>query len=209
MNNKSLTKIISKNLIHFRKLFGMTQTELAERINYSDKSVSKWERGDGVPDIFVLTEIAEIFGVTVNDFLSEESMPKKKLKAPLTTGKKIIIALLSNILVWFVMTTLFVLLNFILSAINADFHSQWIVFIYAIPLMSIVNLVLSEVWKWQISSFLSVSTLIWSIGISIHLSAKIFDFPFQNSALVYLIPAVMQILVILWYILKYFKNKRI
>ena len=83
-----LVQSISKNLIHFRKLSGMTQTELAEKINYSDKSISKWERGDGVPDIFVLTEIAEIFGVTVNDFLSEESMLKKKLKSKKNLMKK-------------------------------------------------------------------------------------------------------------------------
>ena len=61
MDKEKLTEIISKNIAHFRKLSGLTQAQLAERLNYSDKSVSKWERGDGIPDIFVLEEMYDIF----------------------------------------------------------------------------------------------------------------------------------------------------
>ena len=80
MENEKLKNIIAKNLSHFRKLSGLTQTELAEKLNYSDKSVSKWERAEGFPDIIVLENIARIFGVTLNDLVDENSINKKKIK---------------------------------------------------------------------------------------------------------------------------------
>ncbi|MBQ7654632.1 MAG: helix-turn-helix transcriptional regulator [Clostridia bacterium] len=208
MDKEKLTEIISKNIAHFRKLSGLTQAQLAERLNYSDKSVSKWERGDGIPDIFVLEEMSEIFGVKVNDFLDEKSLQKRKIKPPLSFGKKVLITVLSSVFVWFVMTTVFVLLNLILSFIGSDYHEQWIVLIYAIPIMAIVDIVLSEVWKWKIASAFFVSLLIWGLAVSIHLSLYIFAVPFRILSLVYLIPAVMQILVGLWYALRITKYKR-
>lgn len=58
---------IAKNLIRYRKAANLTQAELAQKINYSDKSVSKWESGNGVPDIYILLKLAELYGVSVND----------------------------------------------------------------------------------------------------------------------------------------------
>lgn len=52
----------------------MTQMELAEKINYSDKTVSKWERGESSPDIAVLVEIADLFGVTLDYLVRSENI---------------------------------------------------------------------------------------------------------------------------------------
>lgn len=208
MDKEVLTNIISKNIAHFRKLSGLTQAELAEMLNYSDKSVSKWERGDGLPDITVLAEMASIFGVTVNDFLDEKSLQKRKIKPPLSFAKKVLISVLSSVFVWFIMTTIYVLVSLILSFINAEFSGQWIIFVYAIPIMAIVDVVLSEVWKWKIASAIFVSLLIWGLFASVHLSLFIFSVPIKSLSLLYLIPAVMQILVALWYVLRFIKPKR-
>ena len=54
---EDIKKIISKNIQTLRKDADLTQSELAERLNYSDKAVSKWERGESVPDIVVLKQI--------------------------------------------------------------------------------------------------------------------------------------------------------
>ena len=80
MNEETLRKIIAKNLSFYRKNAGLTQAELAEKINYSDKSVSKWERGEGLPDVYVLTLIAGLLGVTVNDLISEAEPVSPKVK---------------------------------------------------------------------------------------------------------------------------------
>ena len=97
--------IIAKNLIDLRKSQGMTQLELAERLNYSDKAVSKWERGESLPDITVIKTIADLFGVTVDYLITEEhevpaplaeAAPKKKISfrtAATVTGKGILLAI--------------------------------------------------------------------------------------------------------------------
>ncbi len=76
MTEQELRETVAKNLIAYRKLNKLTQLELAEKINYSDKSVSKWERGDGLPDLYVLKLIADLYDISVNDLISQKK-PKK------------------------------------------------------------------------------------------------------------------------------------
>ena len=77
---KSQTEILAENLTYYRKAAGFTQLEIAEKFNYSDKSISKWERGEGVPDVFVLKALADLYGLTIDDFFNEE---KKRTNTPL------------------------------------------------------------------------------------------------------------------------------
>lgn len=84
MNENEFRLRLSENLIKHRKLNGLTQAELAECISYSDKSVSKWERGEGVPDIFVLLSISEIYGITLSELVGQTAPSREtvdKLKA--------------------------------------------------------------------------------------------------------------------------------
>ena len=69
---EDLKKIIGNNITALRTSAKLTQSELADKLNYSDKSVSKWERGESAPDIFILKQIADIFGVMVDYLLLEE-----------------------------------------------------------------------------------------------------------------------------------------
>lgn len=70
MDAGELKLTAASNLINLRKKAGMTQAELGARINYSDKTVSKWERAEAVPDAYVLKQLSEIYGVTVDYLLS-------------------------------------------------------------------------------------------------------------------------------------------
>ncbi|MBO4468385.1 MAG: helix-turn-helix transcriptional regulator, partial [Clostridia bacterium] len=65
---------VSKNIATLRVQSGLTQLELAEKLNYSDKAVSKWERGESLPDITAFCEMSEIFGVSVDDILKSEEI---------------------------------------------------------------------------------------------------------------------------------------
>ena len=69
MNDEKLKKQLGANIASYRKSMGLTQAGLAEKLNYSDKAVSKWERAESVPDVLTLTQLAELFDVTVNDLL--------------------------------------------------------------------------------------------------------------------------------------------
>ena len=69
MEETILAEVIGKNITRLRKLANMTQLELAEKLNYSDKSISKWEQGNGIPDVRILVQLAELFGVTLDDLV--------------------------------------------------------------------------------------------------------------------------------------------
>ena len=71
MNDEKLKKQLGANIVTFRKRIGLTQAKLAERLNYSDKAVSKWERGESMPDVLTLVQLAELFDTTVDELLRD------------------------------------------------------------------------------------------------------------------------------------------
>lgn len=194
MNEINLKQVIAKNLSYYRRQAGWTQLELAERINYSDKSVSKWERAEGLPDIVVLTTLAELFGITVNDLLREEEpavpRPEKKEGLPLQT--KINVLLLSAGLVWFVAVVVFFVLK--LAAPRLE-HCEY-VFVAALPVCAIVVLVFCCMWWGWLVKCVSISALVWLLALSFHVMFNI-----ENAVLVYAVAAVFQVLIVLWYFL--------
>ena len=96
---------LAKNLVHYRKLAGLTQLELAQKINYSDKSISKWERAEGAPDIYVLKRLADFYDVSVDALLSGEEEPP--MPNHFQQKRRILITFLSVGLVWLVATFVF------------------------------------------------------------------------------------------------------
>lgn len=187
-SEEKLRKYFANNLTHYRKALGLTQIELAEKLNYSDKSISKWERGDGLPDLAVTAQLAEIFGLTVNDLIAEK--PRRKL---MTTRNKIIITLLSMGIAWLVATVLF----FICEIVFPDIKVWWLFYIYAIPISAIVGIVFSCIWWKKIHLLASISTLIWSIALCVMLTV-----PIPKIYLIFIVAAVLQILTLLWFLIK-------
>ena len=76
-DEQTLRRTTAKNIAAYRKAHKDTQLDLARKLNYSDKSVSKWERGEGLPDVYILAQIAQLYGVTVSNLIGEEEPPKK------------------------------------------------------------------------------------------------------------------------------------
>ncbi len=189
-DDEKIKQLVASNITYYRKQCHLTQAELAEKIHYSDKSISKWERGDGVPDVCVLVALADLFGVTVNDMLSEKHKKSHKAAPKLKHG---IITLMSIGSVWLVATVVF----FLLKLFAPELTSAWLAFIFAIPVSFIVGTTLSAIWHPMYLQFLMQSGLIWSLALTLHLSIKI-----ENMYLIYTIAAVLQILFILWYILR-------
>ena len=180
ITEEQLRQRFAHNLTHYRKLSGLTQIELAEKLNYSDKSVSKWERGEGLPDLSVTMQLAEIFNLTANDLIAEK--PRRRL---MTTRNKIIITLLSIGIAWLVATVLFFLFEIILP----DVYNWWLLYIYAIPISAIVGIVFSCIWWKKIHILASISTLIWSVATGIMLTVS----ALANQPKIYLIMKTLQI----------------
>lgn len=192
LDEKQFREIVASNIIYYRKKFSLTQLQLAEHLNYSDKAISKWERGDALPDIYTLQKLATFFGVTLNDFLTIGRKPR----APLTIKARILISVLSNLLVWLVATAAFVIVNMI----KPDLVSvTWRFFIYAIPLSSIILLVFSLIWGNNKLSFLFFSTLAVGVAISIYLS--IFHLSPQ-SWLIFIALIPVELLGLFWFFLR-------
>ncbi len=193
-NIENFKKIVANNLVKYRKGANLTQIELAEKLNYSDKAVSKWERGENVPDAYVLKLLAELYGISIDDFFADGKQKNEKLPFSLKRAfknKHVIITLLSAGLVWLLASIAFVILEF--TKLN---NYSYLAFIYAIPVSSIVCLVLSSIWakKWVSGIFATIT--IWTIFLSIFLSIQV-----NNLWLIFIIAIPIQILVILWYFL--------
>ena len=137
--------IIAKNLANLRKQAKMTQQELAEKLNYTDKAVSKWERGEALPDILVLKQLADMYGVKVDDFLHEHEHPVVQ-QTPVYRKRRIanrlLIALLSAGLVWLVATVVVVFT----LLFKPDFTEIFLAYLVAVPVTAVVLLVFNALW---------------------------------------------------------------
>lgn len=189
MDEDKITQIIAYNICAYRKKLGLTQMELANKINYSDKSISKWEKAEGVPDIFVLSKLAGLFGITVNDLLTDHSHIKKIVPTG-TTLKHLIVVLLSIGLVWFVASIAFM----ILSWLKIDFKN-WLCFIYAILITFIVGVVFACIWGNRWTAMIATSGILWSFILCFTLT-----FSFDKIFNAYWIGFPFQIMIILWFV---------
>lgn len=196
---------IAKNLTFYRKAAGLTQAELAQKINYSDKSVSKWESANGVPDIYILLQLAKLYGVTVNDLVSEET-PQKLTSKKTSKISTSLIMILSVGIVWLVATLFFVTMNLFLPH-----RDWWLAFLYAVPVSAIVTLTLSAVFKRKMTNFVSLSSLIWSVIVSIYVSLRVLmpQGALEGLWMIFLIGVPLQVLDIFWvFFRKVRKNKK-
>lgn len=188
---KDIKQVIAANISALRRREHLTQAELAERLNYSDKAVSKWERGDSVPDIAILKQIAELFGVTV-DYLLEEEHSSAASSAPTVKKRNMnhsIIPALSVALLWLIA----IALSAALWIACPSFTSYWLIFIAAIPATAIVLLVFSCIWGSKLHRVLSVTLLIWSSLLTVYLFLLKY-----NLWLLFIIGIPGQIIVFLW-----------
>lgn len=196
---EDLKPIIAKNITNLRQSAKLTQIELAERLNYSDKAISKWEREESLPDITVLKAIADLFEVPLDYLVREEHEPAAE-KAPETSGKRNhrVITTLSILIVWFVATLAFVLMDMIAPALLARF----LVFVYALPVSMIVWLVFNSIWFNRRLNYTIISLMMWTALLSIVLTLYAFGI---GSWQLLLLGIPGQIAIFLWSKLQYRK----
>ena len=179
-----LKDIVSKNIIYLRTNNKMTQLELGEAISYSDKAVSKWERGEAVPDAYVLKKLSALFTVTVDYLLDEHDEKELKVVKSHRFDRRII-SLISFLGTWMLALIIFAVLWFSGS-------QQWIVFVYALPVSLIVMITLTAVWGRRKANAYFISLLVWSILAAIYLA-----FMKYNLWLLFVIGVPAQVIVLL------------
>lgn len=152
--------VIASNIIRQRTKASMTQAELGEKLNYSDKTISKWERAESIPDVLVLKRMAEIFNVSVDDLLNTHDQwdaPQDKSQGD--AGRKysptaIIMVAIAGI--WTIATLIFIIF-WVLGAIH------WSIFAYAVPVSLTTLLVLNSIWNHGRYNLPIVSALVFSL----------------------------------------------
>lgn len=201
MTENDFRRIVADNLIFYRKRAGLTQAEVAAHINYSDKSVSKWERGDGCPDAYVLSLLAEKYGVSITELTTERTEDEEQLAlvpdeitvepAPAQpvldkVAHSPFTVLLAVGGVWLIATIIFSVMN-----MTGSHSCTWLSFIYAVP----ASFAMVELFaiKWRLPAIMHLlfgSGIVWTLMVSFHLTAP----DVENIYLIYVIAAVAQLL---------------
>ena len=167
-----IKETVAQNMMALRLAAGMKQSELAERIHYSDKSVSKWERAEALPDVAVLKSVADVFGVTVDYMITpheDGTAGAPETAAPpadaVGAARHRLVTRIVLIGIWTLALLLFII--FWLAG-----HPEWVRFVVtgALPVSLISWLVLHSVWErgrynlWIISALTaSLLLLVYAI----------------------------------------------
>ena len=202
MDSEKLKYQLGSNIAAHRKRFGLTQAALAEKLNFSDKAVSKWERGESIPDVVTLARLAELFDVPMDVLVRdkdelpkdigsvERAMERAVEKTLKRKANKKIIQNLSSLLVWFVALLTYV----ILATVNMS--NAWVGFIYALPVNCIVLISLRSAWHDYRANILLISILSWGCLLSIHIS--LLAYLNLNVWMIYLLGIPGQLAIFLW-----------
>ena len=203
MDLDNLKDRIGANIAMQRKRVGLTQAGLAEKLNYSDKAISKWERGESMPDVLTLMQLAQLFDISVGDLLEdpnqlpgnpgklEKAMTQVSEKALKRKANKNVILGLSTTLVWFIALLVFVVIS------SFDLPNSWISFFYAVPVNAIVLLSLRSAWRdfrWNRGL---ISVIVWGFLVSIYVSLLVFLH--FNMWRIFLLGIPGEIAIMLWF----------
>jgi len=195
---EELRTIIGNNLAKLRKSRKLTQDQLAAKLNYSDKAISKWEHATSLPSIENLYEICQFFDVTLDDLTkSDLKLYEGRDKRKVNQTNQIIITCLSVLLVFLIATTMFVGLFLFYNTY------EWEVFVWSLPICSILLLVFNGVWG-QIKWVYPITTLlIWSLLCSVFV-----QFLDQSLWMIFILGIPGELIVIFWSRLTTTKRKK-
>lgn len=190
---EELKKIFSKNLSALRKKLNLTQVELADKLNYSDKAVSKWERGEAIPDASILKQMASFFNVSIDFLLNEqEDESINKLELNKSENKK---SLINNYLtitfltifgIWLISLIVFIIIQ------DKQLENDWWCFIFPIPVCALITFIFACIWAKKVLQCVCLSLFMWTLLLTFYLT-------FDYNWLIFLIGVPLQVIIFLAY----------
>lgn len=191
MDNKDL---VAENLIYYRKKSGLSQLELAQKLSYSNKNISKWENGETTPNVFVLKQIADLFGITVDDLLKQPSDKDKQTYSDyvgaINKHKKIRnygFLFMANAILY----TLICVAILVLGLCKITSFNKWLLFLYSTPLSCISVFVFIRCIYKRID-IVSLSLFGWLLALCVYVSLSWIE----NIIMVFVVAGAYQILII-------------
>lgn len=186
-----IKNIIAHNIISLRKKHGMTQIDLAEKLNYSDNAVSRWERGEATPSVETLEQISEIFAVPIETLFKGNAMEVADKFTKTERIRKLSVLLLFVSLVWFVVSVIYVYAKTIMG------YNLWTLFAWAFPISALVLLPFNNAWGKKIWMFVILSVFTWTLLISLYL-----QFLEHNIWLIFITGVPVQVALVIWAFIK-------
>ena len=184
---------IANNIAELRKMNHMTQQDLAEKLNYTDKAISKWERGESTPDIESLSALAKMFNLTVDDLLNETFDKEQTLrKEKIRLSKSISKIALGVLTIWLIGTVVFVY-NVIRNNIP---NGLWMSFIWPIPASSLLVAVVAFLRKYKMVISIAASITLWTGLMAIFLQILVMG---GNIWIIFLVGVPLQAIIIITY----------
>ena len=132
--------IVAKNIIDLRKKNGLTQNELAEKLNYSDNAVSRWERGEVSPSIETLDQMSKVFNVPMSSLIEDNAKAVSTTRDKKQVLNKLAVILIFFSLVWLIATIVFVYAKILFGT------NLWTIFVWAVPASCLILLPFNEYW---------------------------------------------------------------
>ena len=188
---ENIRETIGENLAELRKKKGLTQYELAEKFNYSDKAISKWENGSTLPDIETLYQLCEFYDVSL-DYLTHKENKGQYVKDSnkVLLKNRIAISCLLISIIWMIATIVFVY-----SLMNHPNTPNWVAFVWAVPLSCALLIWLNKHYFKNKSIFFYTSSIFaWST-----IASFFCQFLRYAPWPIFIVGIPMQISLILWY----------
>ena len=183
--------IVAKNIIDLRKKNGLTQNELAEKLNYSDNAVSRWERGEVSPSIETLDQMSKVFNVPMSSLIEDNAKAVSTTRDKKQVLNKLAVILIFFSLVWLIATIVFVYGKILFNT------NLWTIFVWAVPASCLVLLPFNEYWGKYIYKFVILSVFEWSVLACIYL-----QFLQYNMWLTFIIGIPIQVALCIWAFIK-------
>ena len=190
-----IKETVRENLVKLRKERKLTQIELAEKIGYSDKAISRWETGEVNPDIEVLDRLADLYGVDISVFFSRYNAKEYKAKTNKKNqlGRKIAVWLLMVVALWYVGIMLYIYS----STFKMSQSRSWLIFIWLIPITFLLCGLLNRKWGNSLFGIIFSSLTCWSLLTAIYLQYLAY-----NIYLLFISGLPIQIAIFLLYYMK-------
>lgn len=170
LNPEQERKILAQNLSFFRKKASLSQSELASKLNTSNKNISKWERAENIPDIFTIKKLASIFNISVDTLItpiSNENKEAIKTKNAIPFKWSLYMLFMTEAIIILLAGILF----FVLKFKNVDSFPLWYIYIYALPLVDLTVFLFICCTK-KIADMVTSSLFGWLVTICFYITFK-------------------------------------
>lgn len=179
---------LANNLARLRREKGFTQAELGEKLNYSDKSVSKWERGEGVPDLQVMIALSDLYGVSIDEMTGRKETTVAAGGMRAKAADRTFLMIVTQSVIWLLAIILFS--AFLLF--GGEMAKKWLVFIYAIPVACLCTGVYFTAWKLYSWAYGAFSCVMWLSCVAAQLTLGA-----RFAPMIYILGAILQLVSII------------